>query len=145
MWRKARSVGLCLLLLSAPLSVPAAQELTSSAPAGTSGQPSPPPLKLLQSAEDWLKIIEDSLIEQGKPVESLSTDLPALYQRSLELEKNVKELWELSGRLGESLKSLEKRVNENEKAIEIKNIEIWIFRIGSSFGIILFAIFCLVN
>ena len=56
MWRKARSVGLCLLLLSAPLLAPSAQELSSSAPAGTSRQPSPPPLKLLQNAEDWLKI-----------------------------------------------------------------------------------------
>jgi hypothetical protein len=111
-----------LLLLSAPLSAPPAQELTSSAPEETSEQPSPPPLKLLQSAEDWLKIIEDSLIEQGKPVESLSTDLPALYQRSLELERSVKELWELSGRLGESLKKLEAKLKTINDVENFKNI-----------------------
>ncbi len=136
MWRKARSLGFCLLLLSAPFWALAAQESTSSAPAGMSGQPLPPPLKLLQSAEDWLKIIEDSLNAQGNPVESLLKDLPELYRRSLALEKSVKELWELSGRLGESLKRSEERLRAIENDKLLKNKELGILAVFISIEII---------
>jgi hypothetical protein len=112
-----------------PFSAPQGQESPSPLASGTSEPPLPPPLILLKSAEDWLKIIEDSLNEQGLPVEKLSVTLPELYQKSLALEQSVNELLERSGRLEKSLEIFRKQLKENEIALAKKYKEAIIWKI----------------
>lgn len=50
------------------------------------------PSTLWQIADDSLTIIEESLIAQSEPVESLSASLLELYQKSQELQESVNAL-----------------------------------------------------
>ena len=59
---------------------------------GTSETSTMTPSELWQKADESLKIIEESLIAQGEPVENLSKSLPELYQKSQELQGNVNAL-----------------------------------------------------
>ena len=59
---------------------------------GTSETSTMTPSELWQKADESLKIIEESLIAQGEPVESLSKSLPELYQKSQELQESVNAL-----------------------------------------------------
>jgi peptidoglycan hydrolase CwlO-like protein len=67
---------------------------------------SQPPSTLWQKADESLTIIEESLIAQGEPVESLSVSLPELYQKSQELKESVNALSQRFGSLEEYLTSL---------------------------------------
>ena len=59
---------------------------------GTNEASTTTPSELWQKADESLKIIEESLIAQGEPVENLSKSLPELYQKSQELQGNVNAL-----------------------------------------------------
>lgn len=88
------------------------------------------PSELWQKADESLKIIEESLIAQGEPVESLSRSLPELYQKSQELQESVNALSQRLESLDGYLIDLDKRVNDillkftesNQKAYFWKNI-----------------------
>jgi len=105
-------VSVVMLLLASWVSCwGEARPLDSTAPSsGTSASPSLPPSTLWQKADESLRIIEESLITQGGPVESLSKDLPELYQKSQELQESVNELSQRFGLFEKSFKSLEKRI-----------------------------------
>ena len=68
------------------------------------------PSELWQKADESLKIIEESLIAQGEPVESLSKSLPELYQKSQELQESVNALSQRLESLEEYLIDLEKNM-----------------------------------
>ena len=70
------------------------------------------PSELWQKADESLKIIEDSLIAQGEPVENLSKSLEALCQKSQELQGSVNVLSLRLESLEESLTSLEKNMTK---------------------------------
>ena len=59
---------------------------------GTNKASTMTPSELWQKAEESLKIIEESLIAQGEPVENLSKSLGSLYQKSQELQESVNAL-----------------------------------------------------
>lgn len=62
------------------------------------------PSELWKKADESLKIIEESLITQGEPVENLSKSLEGLYQKSQELQESV-------NALSQRLESLEEYLN----------------------------------
>lgn len=80
---------------------------------------SQPPSTLWRIADDSLTIIEESLIAQSEPVESLSKSLPELYQKSQELQESVNALSQRFGYFEEYLTSFEKNITQVIKAIQV--------------------------
>jgi len=72
--------------------------------------PSQPLSTLWQKADESLRIIEESLIAQGEPVQSLSISLPELYQKSQELQENVNALLQQFESLAEYLIKLDRNI-----------------------------------
>ncbi len=104
MWRKIPFVIL-FLLSSLALSWGEARPLaTTQDSLGTNEVSTMTPSELWQRADESLKIIEESLITQGEPVENLSKSLPELYQKSQELQESV-------NALSQRLESLEEYLN----------------------------------
>ncbi len=75
---------------------------------GTSVVSTMTPSELWQKADESLKIIEESLIAQGEPVENMSKSLLELYQKSQELQESV-------NALSQRLESLEESLIDSDK------------------------------
>jgi peptidoglycan hydrolase CwlO-like protein len=108
MWRKIPFVIL-FLLSSWGLSWGEARPLaTTQDSLGTSVVSTMTPSELWQKADESLKIIEESLIAQGEPVENMSKSLLELYQKSQELQESV-------NALSQRLESLEESLIDSDK------------------------------
>jgi peptidoglycan hydrolase CwlO-like protein len=93
------------------------------------------PSELWQKADESLKIIEDSLIAQGEPVESLSKSLENLYQKSQELQESVNALSQRFESFEEYLTSLEKNMTQAIKTAKVSAIELIFWRVLAIVGI----------
>lgn len=107
MCRKVVSVVMLLLACSASCWGEARPLASIDQRSATSEQPSQPLSTLWQKADESLRIIEESLIAQGEPVQNLSKDLPELYQKSQELQESVNALSQRFESLEKSLLSIE--------------------------------------
>lgn len=116
MCRKVVSVVMFLLVSWAYCWGEARPLATTQDSLEVSEAPTMTPSTLWQKADESLKIIEDSLIAQGKPVENLSKGLENLYQKSQELQGSVNALSQRFGFFEEYLTSLENvmKIMKNE-------------------------------
>lgn len=89
---------------------------------------SQPPSTLWQIADESLRIIEESLIVQGEPVESLSISLPELYQKSQELDRSVNALLVRFGSFEEYLTSLEGNLTQAIRASRASAVEVAVWK-----------------
>jgi peptidoglycan hydrolase CwlO-like protein len=96
---------------------------------GTSETSTMTPSELWQKADESLKIIEESLIAQGEPVESLSKSLPELYQKSQELQESVNALSQRLESLEEYLKALDKKLTQTIQTTRLSVIELVIWKV----------------
>jgi hypothetical protein len=85
--------------------------------------PSQPLSMLWQKADESLKIIEESLIAQGEPVENLSKSLDGLYQKSQELHQSVNALSLRFESFEEYLTSLDRNMAQVIKKIRASTVE----------------------
>jgi hypothetical protein len=100
----------------------------------TSEQPSQPLSTLWQKADESLRIIEESLIAQGEPVQNLSKDLPVLYQKSQELQESVNAL---SQRFESFERTFNKLSHDFNKVVFLSITEILLFiSVGSAVAVI---------
>ncbi|MHB9152934.1 MAG: hypothetical protein ACYC2S_09775 [Spirochaetales bacterium] len=96
---------------------------------------SQPPSTLWQRADEALTIIEESLIAQGEPVESLSISLPELYQKSQELQESVNALSLRFESFEEYLINLGKNMTQAIKASRASTAELRIWKTVAIVGI----------
>lgn len=96
---------------------------------------SQPPSTLWQKADESLTIIEESLIAQGEPVESLSASLPELYQKSQEFQASVNALSQRFGSFEEYLTNLERNMTQAILAAKASSIELAIWKVLGIIGI----------
>lgn len=97
---------------------------------------SQPPSTLWQIADESLTIIEESLIAQGEPVESLSKSLPKLYQKSQELQESMNALSLRFGSFEEYLTSLDRNLTKAIWGTRTAVIELKIWKMISIAGIL---------
>lgn len=101
------------------------------------------PSELWQRADESLKIIEESLIAQGEPVENLSKSLEGLYQKSQELQESVNALLQRLEYLEEYLIDLEWNMNQaiktNKASALVLGIRhtVVVFSISASISIVI--------
>ena len=112
MCRKVVSVVMLLLACSASCWGEARYLGYTDQRSATSEQPSQPLSTLWQKADESLRIIEESLIAQGEPVQDLSKGLPELYQKSQELQENVNALSLRFEYLEKHLATFEKNISQ---------------------------------
>jgi predicted transcriptional regulator len=84
--------------------------------------------ELWKLADDSLTIIEESLIAQGEPVESLSISLPELYQKSLELQKSVNELSQRFESLEKSFSNFGRNLAQAIKDVQASKAELMVWK-----------------
>jgi ElaB/YqjD/DUF883 family membrane-anchored ribosome-binding protein len=96
---------------------------------------SQPPSTLWQIADESLTIIEESLIAQGEPVESLSASLPELYRKSQELQESVNALSQRFGSFEEYLTSLDRNMTQAIKAFRALAVECRIWKTVAVAGV----------
>lgn len=136
MWRKIPFVIL-LLLSSWGLSWGEARPLaTTQDSLETSEVSIMTPSELWQKADESLKIIEESLIAQGEPVESLSKSLPELYQKSQELQGSVNALSQRLESLEGYLTSLEKNMAKAIKVAKTTESKLMVWKIVATLGVL---------
>jgi len=87
------------------------------------------PLELWQKADESLKIIEESLIAQGEPVENLSKSLPELYQKSQELQESVNALSQRFGSFEEYLTNLDRNMSQAIQEVKASKAELITWKI----------------
>ena len=90
---------------------------------------------LWQITDESLTIIEESLIAQGEPVESLSINLDSLYLKSQELQGSVNALSQRLESLEGNLSILEKNMNQAIKGSRVPAIELRIWKTVAVLGI----------
>lgn len=93
------------------------------------------PSELWQKADESLKIIEESLIAQGEPVENLSKSLGSLYQKSQELQENVNALSQRLESLKGYLISLDRNMTQAILAVKASKTELMTWKILAIVGI----------
>lgn len=124
MWRKIPFVIL-FLLSSLAVSWGEARPLaTTQDSLGTNEVSTMTPSELWQRTDESLKIIEESLIAQGEPVENLSRSLPELYQKSQELQESVNALSQRLESLEEYLIRLDKYLTSAINKVKSSAIEL---------------------
>jgi hypothetical protein len=90
--------------------------------------PSQPLSMLWQKADESLKIIEESLIAQGEPVENLSKSLDGIYQKSQELHQSVNALSLRFEYFEEYLTSLDRNMAQAIKKSRISEGKLMIWK-----------------
>ena len=136
MWEKLRFV-LVLLSFSSGLCWGEARALDiSMAYSESNNKPIETLSELWKKADESLRIIEDSLIAQGEPVENLSKNLAELYQKSQELDQSVNELSLRFESLEAYLINLDRNIAQTNKKAKISSIEIAMWKSLAIAGII---------
>ena len=118
MCRKVVSVAILLLAFLGSLWGKARPSVSADQRSSTSKSLSQPPSTLWQIADESLTFFEESLITQGEPVESLSKNLPELYQKSQELQESVNALSQRFGSFEGYLTSLDRNMTQAILAVK---------------------------
>ena len=130
---------MCSLSLLVPSWGEARPLVTIPGSYATASPPTETPYELWKKADESLKIIEESLIAQGEPVENLSKSLDGLYQKSQELHQSVNALSLRLESLEVFLTNLEKYIMNEDKKRDVR-IEL-VYPILFTCGILLYFTF----
>ena len=129
MCRKVVSVAMLLLASWVSCWGEARPSVSTDQRSSISKPLSQPLSTLWQTADESLTIIEESLIAQGEPVESLSKSLPELYQKSQELQESVNALSQRFESFEECLTSLGRNMTQAMQEIRALKAELKMWKI----------------